>query len=173
MTQRTRQPQRGFTAVELLVVIAILGILAAFATPSLSKFMQTQKVRTLAYDLFADLSFARSEAISRGHNVQVLSVNGTNWNSGWTITDITANPTTQLRVNGPCTGATPPSPCLLATGVAFTADQGSLTFDRSGRTSAVANFNIAPTDPSATIDQKRCVHIDTSGRPKSSNGTCP
>lgn len=173
MTLRAFRPQRGFSLVELLVVVTILGILGAFAAPAMSRFMQTQKVRSLAYDLFADLAFARSEAISRGHRVTVQSVNGTDWNMGWTISDVTASPAVQLRVNGQCAGPTPPSPCSLADGVTFLSDQTSVTFDNSGRTAtAVVSFNIAPTDVSATSDQKRCVKLDISGRPKSSTGVC-
>ena len=170
---RAPRSQRGVTAVELLIVIVILGILAAFAAPSMSRFLQTQKVRSLAYDLFADLAFARSEAISRGHSITIQSVDGTDWNQGWTINDVTASPNVQLRVYGQCTGPTPPSPCVLAQGVTFLADQASVTFDRSGRTgAAIVSFNIAPTDVSATADQKRCVKLDMSGRPKSAPGVC-
>ena len=172
MTLRGLRSQRGFTMTELVIVMAILGILAAFAAPAMSRFLQTQRVRSIAYDLFADLSFARSEAISRGHNVTVQSVNGTDWNQGWTVTDTTAAPAVQLRVNGQCTGASPPSPCRLADGVTFVADQAAVTFDRSGRAGATVSFNIAPTDLSATDDQKRCVKLDMTGRPKSSTGVC-
>ena len=164
--------ERGFTMVEMITVVTILGIMAAFAIPSMRQLLQIQRVRSLAYDLYADLSFARTQAISRGHNVQIVSVNGTDWNKGWTITDTTASPTVQLRVNGQCTGPTPPSPCTLATNVNFTGNQGAITFDRSGRPNASATFNIIPTDPTATTDMKRCVTLATSGLPKSAKGTC-
>lgn len=172
MIARAPRRQSGVTAVELIVTLAILGILTAVALPSLQRLMQTQKVRTLTYDLYADLTLARSEAIARGHNIQIANVSG-DWVKGWKITDMTAMPTIVLRSNGECAGASPPVSCnSLATGVAVAANQNSYTFDRSGRTTANAQFNIAPTDPTATDEQKRCLTLDTSGRAKSSKGTC-
>ena len=65
----TARRQHGFTAAEIVVVLAIVGILAAIAVPSMSKMLTTQAVRSAAYDLYADLTFARSEAIARGTNI--------------------------------------------------------------------------------------------------------
>jgi type IV fimbrial biogenesis protein FimT len=166
--------EAGFSAVELLVVITIVGILGAMAMPSLRRLMDTQKVRSISSDLFADLSYARGEAIARGHTIQVQSVGGGNdWIQGWTITDTTAAPVAQLKVQGPCTGPSPPTPCTLANNVSVTGDAASITFDRNGRAgAAVVSFNIAPTDASATTDQKRCLKLDPSGRPRSTTGAC-
>jgi len=72
----TRRFQAGFTATEILVVIGIVGILAAIAVPSMSKMIQTQSVRSASYDLQADLTYARSEAISRATNVTITEAAG-------------------------------------------------------------------------------------------------
>ena len=165
--------QRGFTAAELLITLTVVGILAAVAIPSMTEMLNMQRVRGVSYDLNADLTFARSQAIARGHNVQVSSVGaGTDWNQGWTIIDTTAAPNVQLRVEGQCTGASPPSPCNLASGVAFTADVTSVTFDRNGR-AGTASFNIVPAAATSNADLKRCVKLDPSGRPRTLTGACP
>lgn len=172
MTLRFPRSQRGFTAVELIITVVIMAILGALALPSFQRLIQTQKSRTLAYDLFADLTFARSEAIARGHNVRISNVGGS-WVNGWQITDITAAPAVQLRTNGECAGPTPPVPCApIVSGATVVSPQDSYTFDRSGRTTANATFNIAPTDPGASDEQKRCLTLDTSGRAKSAKGVC-
>jgi len=56
----------------------------------------------------------------------------------------------------------------------FTASQSAVTFDRSGRASTQIFFNIIP---GSTVSypqdyMKRCIRLDPSGRPKSSEGAC-
>lgn len=160
---RPQRAQPGFTMVETMIVVLIIGILAAFAAPAMRDLIRTQRVRAAAYDLLADLTFARSQAITKGHNVVFASSGGsTNWASGYTLTDTTATPNVVLRTQT----AVDPS-------IAFTADQATLTFDRSGRISVgTVSFNIAPTDATAPAIQKRCVRIDPSGRPRTAEGVC-
>jgi len=160
MVTEMRTRIRGFTVIEAMVVVAILAILAAFAAPAMNQLIRTQKVRSIAYDLFADLTYARSQAIARGHNVGIGSKAGTNWGvSGWMVRDLSNGDT--LRD----TGAGPK-------GVKFTADAPGLVFLPTGRTAANVSFTIAP-EESAPDDQKRCVRISPSGRPNSTTGACP
>jgi type IV fimbrial biogenesis protein FimT len=152
---RTRPLQKGFTSVEMMVVVLILAILGAFAAPAMMGLIRTQKVRTAAYDIFADLTYARSEAINRGHDILVSSAGGTDWVSGWALRDTVTGEV--LRQQG-----------ALASGMTLTSNAGNVTFDRSGRaTTAAAGtwFSIVPTDPSAPDSQKRCVRLSPSGRP--------
>jgi type IV fimbrial biogenesis protein FimT len=151
-------PQRGFTVIEAMIVVLILAIIAAFAAPAMNQLIRTQKVRTIAYDLFADLTFARSEAIARGHNVGIGS-GGTDWIGGWQVRDLTSGDV--LREQGP-----------RSSGVTFTATAPGLVFDRTGRTTTVS-FSIAPTESGAPDIQKRCIRITPSGRPNSLTGPCP
>jgi prepilin-type N-terminal cleavage/methylation domain-containing protein len=152
--------QLGISLIEIIVVIAIIGILSAAAFPSMSILIRTQKVRSAAYDLFADLTYARGEAISRGRDVLMFSAGGGNdWIGGWTIRDANG---AVLRIQGQG-----------SSGMVFTADAASVTFERNGRTSAgIVSFTIRPTDATAPDDQKRCVRIDPSGRARTANGVC-
>ena len=155
--------QRGFTLPEMLVVVAIIGILAAFGFPAMTRLLTTQAVRAASYDLYADLIYARSEAIARGTTVSVNATSGTNWKGGWSIVENAGN--TVLRTQSARTSA-----------IDFTSTQTSVTFDRNGRasTGGPMTFNIVPdytvSDPYPNM--KRCIRLDASGRPKSTEGAC-
>jgi type IV fimbrial biogenesis protein FimT len=149
----------GFTVIEAMVVVGIIAILAGFAAPAMNQLIRTQKVRSLAYDLFADLTYARSQAISRGRNVGMGSLSGNDWgDKGWEIRDLTT--TDLLRKQGPAPAK-----------INFTADAGGVVFQANGRTIGTVSFTIAPVE-SAPDDQKRCVRIAPSGKPTSSTGAC-
>ena len=152
---------RGFTLPEMLTVIMIIGILATFAFPAMTKFLATQAVRSASYDLFADLIYARSEAIARGTTIKVEAAS-TDFKQGWAIKLDPAG--TVLRTQSARDSA-----------IQFTGSQASFTFDRSGRASNLMMFNIVPatsiTNPQDYM--KRCIRLDPSGRPKSSEGACP
>jgi type IV fimbrial biogenesis protein FimT len=150
---------RGFTLVEALVVLFIIGLLAAFAFPAMTTLMAKQSVRSISYDLFADLIYARSEAINRGTTVSVVGASGTNWKQGWSVRENEGN--TTLRSQPARTAA-----------VLFTASQATVTFDRNGRADGAVTFNIVPEETTTQDDRKRCIRLDPSGRPKSSEGAC-
>ena len=154
-----RAKQEGFTATEMMVVVLILAILAAFALPAMNAMIRTQKVRSAAYDLFADLTYARNQAITLGRDITITSTSGTNWVNGWSLTDPNG---VVLRQVG-----------AYSTGLVFTGTVPTLTFDRTGHASAITQFSIVPTDSGATDAQKRCIKMTVSGRPNSITGPCP
>ena len=157
--------QRGFTLVEMMTVVFIIAILATMGFPAMNRMLSTQAVRSASYDLFADLVYARSEAITRGTTVTVTGLSGTDWKQGYTITEAAGGTTlrqTQAR----------------SSQIQFTASQNAVSFDRSGRATnaaAVSWFITPSSDYDAhTIQdyQKRCVKLDPSGRPRSIEGVC-
>ena len=56
---------RGFTLVEAMTVIAIIAILTGLSSASFVWLNQATTIRGAAFDLVADLDFARSEAVKR------------------------------------------------------------------------------------------------------------
>src|SRR5512141_257234 len=76
--------QRGFTLIEAIIVMSIMAILAGVSTSSFVWLNQTTQIRGAAFDLVADLDFARSEAVKRNDDVVVAPVGGL-WANGWTV----------------------------------------------------------------------------------------
>ena len=74
----------GFTLTELLVTVSIIAILLTLAVPSFSNLILAQDVRTGAADLQTSLIFARSEAIKRAADVNMVPAGG-DWKNGWTV----------------------------------------------------------------------------------------
>src|SRR5687768_1296058 len=64
-------PERGITLIEALVVIAVLAVLTMIAIPSFSEVLAKKKVESALTELTTDLSFARSEAVSRNTSVSM------------------------------------------------------------------------------------------------------
>ena len=63
--------RQGFTLIELMIVVAVLAVILTLAAPSFRDLILMQRLRGVNAQLVTDLSFARSEAISRGTFVQV------------------------------------------------------------------------------------------------------
>lgn len=154
----TLNSHRGFTLIELMVVVSIMAILAALAAPSFRNFVAAQKVKTNAFNFYADLTLARSESIRRNAAVTVSGTSGS-WNNGWTI----AAGGETIKISDP-----------LGTSVAIVGSATSVTFHPTGRLAAgSAVFTADISDSYNTLDTtKRCIRLDTSGLAKSMVGAC-
>ncbi len=154
--KKLRPAESGFTVTELIVVVAVLGILAAIAVPSFQSLTQNQQVKNASFELFSSLSLARSEAIKRNGNVTVTPVNAADWGRGWTI----ASGGETIKSQGALKGVS----------VAAAGTPASITYTRSGRTSASISFqmDVSPANP----DIRRCIRIELSGMPRTLKGAC-
>jgi prepilin-type N-terminal cleavage/methylation domain-containing protein len=68
--------QKGFTLFEMLGVLAVIGIVAIFAIPNMSAWIERNRVEAVARQIYFDLQFARSKAI-RNHNNVIVSFQNT------------------------------------------------------------------------------------------------
>lgn len=146
---------RGFTLVEAMTVIAILAILTGLSSASFVWLNQATTIRGAAFDLVADLDFARSEAVKRNLDVTVLPLND-DWAQGWQV--MVGNEV--LRSRAPTGGQ-----------IGFPTAPTTLTFDGGGRASlaTVRNFQICP--PSGSV-AGRVIRIDPSGLSRSTKVSC-
>lgn len=110
----------AFTLVELMVVVALLAVIAALAGPSLRDMILMQRLRGVQAQAVADMSFARSEAVSRANFVQVR-FQSTTGSNGMTCYIIYSRANSQLTPDCDCTAAAgsrcvnaPGGPILLA-----------------------------------------------------------
>jgi len=141
---------------ELLIVVAIIGIMASLAAPSFSELIKSQRIKSMATDINASLTLARSEAIKRNRNVTMSPTTVGSWQSGWQIAD-PDNVGSNIEVHDAFAGLTATGP-------------DSVTYRSSGRiqgTTAPA-FNISATGTTA----QRCVSVDLSGRPYIKAAAC-
>ncbi len=92
---RRPRPGRGFTLVELMIAIALLAVLIALASPSLSLWIRSAQVRTVAETLQNGVRTAQAEALRRNRQVVFFltddepgldaeaSEDGSNWAIRW------------------------------------------------------------------------------------------
>lgn len=161
---------RGFTLIEVVVTITIIGILAGIAVPNLNRFLESNRLTTLANDLIADISLARSEAIKTGAQTALCAVSGsdcgtsTNWgSSGWRVFQDADNSGT-WTVNDTIIRSHDPAP----TNNSVTAPSNFLVFSRLGTTTAEQVLTVC----NSRIKENRTLTINILGRVKITQGTC-
>src|SRR5262249_33672641 len=78
-------PSRGMTLVEIAVALAMVSVLVVVAMPNLAGAVANQRLRAAGTDLVSALMIARSEAIKRNAQVEVLPLTPRDWRSGWRV----------------------------------------------------------------------------------------
>lgn len=148
---RGRSTVRGFTLIEAMVTVAMIAVLLAIAAPSLSGFLASQRVRSGSFDVYASLVYARSEAIKRHANVSLVAPT-TDWSTGWTIEDGSAN---VLRTQETLQGLT------------VTSNVATLTYRLDGRLTSGSALVVVESQTGADRAGRRCLTIDATGLPRS------
>jgi type IV fimbrial biogenesis protein FimT len=156
MTRSVKRISHGFTLVELMVTVAVMAVMASLAAPSFRELLAAQRARSTAYSIVSDLVLARSEAVKRGENVTLTPV-ATQWTAGWSVQVASSAEVLSLQ-------------SMVGNGVLFTTAPTAITFDRTGRTNAISVLRFELSDGNS---HKRCISLDPSGRPKSTNTECP
>lgn len=154
-----RPRHAGFTLVEAAVVMVVMCVVLATAGPGMQRLLSTQRVKSLAFDLAADLMLARSEALKRNAAVNVEPASS-NWNRGWSVS--VPSTSTALRSHG-----------ALNEELQFEGAPSVLIFQSNGRLGSPGSqvrMTIRGVDGSA--DTARCLQLDLSGRVRIDPGVC-
>jgi len=155
-TSWRRAPLRaaGFTMPELLTSITVVAILAAASIPGLTGLMLDTRVKTAAVDIYSTMIYARSEAIKRNANVDIVPVGG-NWKNGWTV----QAGTTVLKAAGPSTK-----------GLDDITAPATITYRSDGRLTTPGTVTYVLGVSGNPNVMARRVIVDTAGRPSIRQG---
>ncbi len=74
--------RKGFTLVEMMVMVGIIGLITAFAIPSISNYVRSNRLATTTERMAADIQMVRSMSIANGRVYRLTATA-----SGYTITD--------------------------------------------------------------------------------------
>jgi type IV fimbrial biogenesis protein FimT len=146
---------RGFTLLELMVVIAVLAVLVTAGVPGFRDLIQNNRAATQANELVTALYLARSEAIKRSRNVEVVVADLA---TGWSATvAITGGGGTLRTVN--------------REGSAITVNEATVVFTPTGAPVGGETFNLQPTG-GCTGNKRREVVVGMSGQITTTRQPC-
>lgn len=168
----------GFTMIELMVTVAVMAIILALAAPNFRDFIINNRLTAQINDLVADISFARSEAASRGARVTLCvsadlsfcTGTGDAWQGGRIVfIDTNANgtrePAEQILKTTESVGG---SRTLVASGFPNTY---FLSFRPYGGLLPATGGTFKLCDPA--VGTGRTVVVAATGRPSASKVACP
>lgn len=151
MTRRSRH--QGFTLIEIMVTLVLVSILLGIGVPTFRDFIQSQRVRTVSYDMNIAFNFARSEAIKRNAAVKITPA-ATGWHDGWTIAVASDDTTLSQQMAYPAVTITGPTP--------------DLTYGRDGRLTPLPTIPFEITGDTSI----RCITFSLNGIPVSKKESC-
>lgn len=178
--QNRRHRSLGVTLIELMVTLSIAAIMLTLAVPAFQAFIRTTHARTVATDLAAAFSLARSEAIKRGWpvtvcksgNIQASALacsTAASWQDGWVVfvdTDqdgVVDTGDTPLRVGKPAT-----SRIAISAGSNYS---DYVTYFPTGY--SLGNGGLADGTLAICMEgTQRSLVINTTGRLRIDTGTC-
>lgn len=162
LTRTNKTGQQGFTVIELMIVVTIAAILSMVAVPYMRDIIANQRIRAAVTDIQLSLLFARSEAIKRNGDVNIVPTGG-NWENGWTVQ--IAGPVT-LRTNDALNEDITVA-CNTDNDVSTETCPSPLTFELTGRpkktTETMFEFRLYE-DGNPRVFM-RCVSLTLSGQP--------
>lgn len=162
--------QGGVTLIEMMVAMAVLAIILGIAVPSFQTLIENDRVSGTTNELVGALQLARSEAIKRHASVTVcrrkpnddICENGTDWTSGWLVTDSSGNAIRAWDALGGTLSLTGPSAGIEFLGSGLV-NKGTIDLDSP-------EFVASPSDCSG--DQQRSIEISATGQVSSTKGGC-
>ncbi|MBF0126451.1 MAG: GspH/FimT family pseudopilin [Magnetococcales bacterium] len=140
--------RHGFTLLELLITLAVVAVLLTIGIPYMRDAILTQRVRNAVSDYHLSLVYARSEAIKRNANVDLVPVVAGSWNNGWSVQS----------------GATALKTMDAYPALDIDGSPGTITYQRNGRPAATVDpFNVFVSGNSGVT--MRCVVVSANGMP--------
>lgn len=163
--------QAGFTIIEMLIAIVITGILLSVAIPSYQDFVKNSCLSTTSVSLTTAFQMARSEAVKRKRDVNVVAVSsgGTaSWDNGWQVQDSSGNTVLRRFYKDSCDNTTISE---TDSGTNDSVDNDtSFTYSSTGFIDGAATLSICDDrENNETATAGKQVSISTTGRPKTTS----
>ena len=137
----------GFTVIELMITVMVLAVLATIAAPNVTSWILATRVRGAASDLYSSLIYARSEAINRSANIDIVPISA--WQGGW-----------QVKAGATVLKQQDAYPAMLS----IAGPAGTITYQRDGRLSGATTAVFTVSTPSDTRVKTKTVTVELGGR---------
>jgi type IV fimbrial biogenesis protein FimT len=147
---------RGFTLLELMVTLAVLAILITVGIPAFGDMVQNNRVTAQTNELVSALNTARSEAVKRGRNVQVVvAAEDNGWSAVVSVVGAAGDP---VRV-------------IERADSIVTVNAATVVFRPTGAPLAPQDFDIQP-QHDCSGQQRRQVAVTLSGQVRTTRQAC-